>query len=78
MSGVYWGATALYLLGQGNRLQKDEIVEWVMSCQKPDGGFGGSPTHDGHLLYTLSALQLLALYDSLDQVDAELVASCKI
>lgn len=29
--------------------------------------------HDAHLLYTLSALQILALYDELAVVDTELV-----
>ena len=78
MSGVYWGATALHLLGQADRLDANDMVEWILSCQKADGSFGGSPRHDGHLLYTLSALQLLALYDGLDRVDGDLVASCEL
>lgn len=31
--------------------------------------FGGNTHHDPHMLYTLSALQILALYDRLDVVD---------
>ncbi len=57
LSGVYWGLTALHLLGRQAALDGAEIVAWVLGCQKPCGGFGGSERHDAHLLYTLSALQ---------------------
>jgi geranylgeranyl transferase type-2 subunit beta len=50
----------------------------VLSCQRNGGGFGGSERHDPHLLYTLSALQVLALYDKLDAIDADEVAKCEI
>jgi len=49
-----------------------------MSCQKEGGGFGGSPRHEPHLLYTLSAVQVLALYDRLDLLDADVVATCEL
>ena len=53
------------------------IVDFVFDCHDPStGGFGGNCTrggggrgpipHDGHLLYTLSALQILAMADALD------------
>ena len=48
-----------------------------MKCQHPSGGFGGSERNDPHLLYTLSALQVLALYDKLDLVNADQVVSCE-
>ena len=76
MSGVYWGLTALYLMGKLDAMDQEEVVSWVLSCQHPNGGFGGSERHDPHLLYTLSALQILALYDQLDKVDAEKIAKC--
>lgn len=76
MSGVYWGLTALYLLGRPDALDGAAVVDWVLSCQAPCGGFGGSERHDPHLLYTLSALQILALYDRLDAVNADAVAAC--
>ena len=38
------------------------------------GGFGGSRHHDPHILYTCSAVQLLAIYGALDQIDADAVA----
>ena len=76
MSGMYWGLTALYLLDRLQDLDPQPILDWVMSCRHDNGGFGGSPRNDPHMLYTLSAVQILALYDRLDLVDADTVAKC--
>lgn len=76
MSGFYWGLTALYLMKQLPVVEKDALIAWVLSCQHEDGGFGGSPEGDAHLLYTLSALQVLALYDSLDKCNRDRCATC--
>lgn len=56
--------------------ERPVIIDWVFACYDArTGGFGGncsgavddSPCpHDGHLLYTLSALQILAMADALD------------
>ena len=73
MSGIYWTLTALELGGAGNRLNKTEIVEFVKTCQHECGGFGASVSHDPHLLYTLSALQILVSYEAVDQIDVEKV-----
>ncbi len=48
----------------------------VWCLQAEGGGFGGSERHDPHLLYTLSAVQVLALYDRLHEVDADRIAAC--
>jgi geranylgeranyl transferase type-2 subunit beta len=40
------------------------------------GGFGGNVGHDPHVLYTLSAVQVLCLFDRLDVLDVEKVADC--
>jgi hypothetical protein len=40
------------------------------------GGFGGNVGHDPHVLYTLSAVQVLCLFDRLDVLDGENVAGC--
>lgn len=37
--------------------------------------FGGNIGHDAHLLYTQSALLILALYDQLSVVDADLIVN---
>jgi geranylgeranyl transferase type-2 subunit beta len=58
MSGVYWGLTAMDLMGKIDMMNKEEIIEFVKSCQHEDGGFGASVDHDSSLLYTLSAIQV--------------------
>ena len=78
MSGVYWGLTAMHLLGRLDDMDGAEILAWVLSCAKPDGGFGGSERHDSHLLYTLSAVQILVLYNALDRVDTEQIVQCAL
>jgi geranylgeranyl transferase type-2 subunit beta len=77
MSGLYWGLAAMALLGKLSDMDVPKITEWLLTCQKEDGGFGGSPRNDSHLLYTLSAIQILALTDQLDLVDAGKVTACK-
>jgi len=71
MSGMYWGLTTMDLLGQLNRMDKQAILEFIKSCQHEDGGIGASIGHDPHLLYTLSAVQILTIYDCLDTIDVE-------
>lgn len=59
MSGVYWGLTSMFLMNKQDMMEKDEIIEFVKSCHHDNGGFGASQYHDPHLLYTLSAIQVL-------------------
>lgn len=77
MSGVYWGLTAMHLLGKQRMMDTALIVDWVLSCQHSNGGFGGSERHDPHLLYTLSAIQILALCKALDRINKEHVVRCE-
>ncbi|EGC35627.1 hypothetical protein DICPUDRAFT_152036 [Dictyostelium purpureum] len=69
MNGMYWGLTSLNLLGALEKMDKEEIIQWILSCQKPNGGFSGNTLHDDHLLSTLSAIQILVQLDSLDRID---------
>ena len=85
MSGVYWSLTALSILKSpeqvdalmGVTVPKDNrpsLVDWTMSCYDArTGGFGGNVGHDAHLLYTLSAIQILALADEIHKVDKDAV-----
>ena len=59
MSGIYWGLTAIDLLDKTDLMQKSEIVDFVKSCQHSCGGFSPSHDHDPHILYTLSAVQVV-------------------
>ena len=83
MSGVYWGVTALALIRRGlgeteqeEEQQRRKLVEWVLSCQDlrgaRAGGFSGNNGHAAHMLYTYSAVQILALMDNGDMTDKRL------
>ncbi|KIW26394.1 uncharacterized protein PV07_09493 [Cladophialophora immunda] len=69
LNGVYWGLTALHLLGHPDALPRDKTLQFVFACQNPDGGFGAAPGHDSHMLYTVSAVQILATINALDDLD---------
>ncbi|RMZ89245.1 hypothetical protein DV736_g3527, partial [Chaetothyriales sp. CBS 134916] len=70
LNGVYWGLTALHLLGCPDGLPRDKTIEFVLACQNSDGGFGAAPGHDSHMLYTVSAVQVLATIDAISALDA--------
>ncbi|XP_016402891.1 geranylgeranyl transferase type-2 subunit beta-like, partial [Sinocyclocheilus rhinocerous] len=73
MSGIYWGLTVMDLMGQLSRMNHEEIIEFIKSCQHDCGGISASIGHDPHLLYTLSAVQILSLYDSINVIDVDKV-----
>ncbi|XP_062150822.1 geranylgeranyl transferase type-2 subunit beta 1-like [Alnus glutinosa] len=75
MNGTYWGLTTLDLLGKLDTVDVDEVVSWVMECQHESGGFGGNIGHDPHILYTLSAVQILALFGKLNVLDVDKVTN---
>lgn len=76
MNGVYWGLTALALMGHTDALPRDDMIAWVMSCWNDQvGGFAPHPEHDPHLHPTLSAIQILATHDSLDLLNKEKVVA---
>ncbi|KAL8694178.1 MAG: hypothetical protein Q9218_001121 [Villophora microphyllina] len=69
LNGVYWGLTALHLLSNPDALPRNETIDFVLSCQHDSGGFGSAPGHDAHMLYTVSAVQILVTVDALDELD---------
>ncbi|KAJ0806548.1 putative protein geranylgeranyltransferase type II [Helianthus annuus] len=76
INGAYWGLTTLDILDKlAAAVDQETIISWVMSCQHESGGFGGNEGHDPHLLYTLSAIQILALFNKIDTLDIEKVTS---
>lgn len=83
MNGVYWGLTALHLLGHPDALPRAETIKFVLDCHNEDGGFGAAPGHDSHMLYTTSAVQILATIDALHDLEQSQhggkmkVAQCK-
>jgi len=75
LSGIYWGLTALDLMNSLHVMDKEVALSFLLKCQHENGGFGGNIDHDPHLLYTLSAIQVLALFDAFDRVDKEKIAN---
>lgn len=78
MSGIYWALTALLLLkpdlspacqeqvfNEASPLTRTQIIDFVTSCQKGSGGFGGNTGHAAHLTFTLSAIQILCMLDAI-------------
>ncbi|OJD11058.1 hypothetical protein ACJ73_09621 [Blastomyces percursus] len=71
LNGVYWGLTAVHLLGHPETLPRDETIAFVLSCQHDNGGFGAAPGHDAHMLYTVSAVQILVTIDAVDELEKQ-------
>ncbi|KAF1920009.1 geranylgerany transferase type II beta subunit [Ampelomyces quisqualis] len=69
LNGLYWGLTALHLLGHPAALPRGEVLEFVFACLHDNGGFGAAPGHDAHMLYTVSAVQILATLDAFGELD---------
>jgi len=66
MNGIYWGLTALALMGHQDALDRQEMIDWVMSCWDDEtGAFAPHPGHDPHIHPTLSAIQILLMQDAL-------------
>ena len=70
LNGLYWGLTALHLLRRPDALPRDQAIDFVLSCQHENGGFGAAPGHDPHMLYTVSAVQIFALLDAFDELES--------
>ena len=58
MSGMYWGLTVMDLMGALDKMNKQEVLDFIKECQHECGGISASIGHDPHLLYTLSAVQV--------------------
>jgi len=72
MGGVYWGVSAMALLRRlDDEARKDNIINWILSCQDParPGGFGPNAGHDADITATHYALLVLAVYNALDRID---------
>ena len=72
LNGLYWGLTALHLLGHPEALPRDEVLDFVCSCLHENGGFGAAPGHDAHMLYTVSAVQILATLDAFEEFEGRI------
>ncbi|KAJ3478411.1 hypothetical protein NLI96_g9774 [Meripilus lineatus] len=76
MNAIYWGLTALCVMDHKDALNRDEMIEFVMSCWDEEaGGFGAHPDHDPHILPTLSAIQILTIQGARDRINVPKVTN---
>lgn len=61
--------TALHLLDHPDALPREGVLAFVLSCLHDNGGFGAAPGHDAHMLYTISAVQILAMIDGFAELE---------
>ena len=57
LNGIYWGLTALYIMGRQDALDREEMIQVVMSCWDDKQGEshheeGGGEGGDGELELT--------------------------
>lgn len=72
MSGMYWGLTAMDILGQLDKMSRSEVIQFIHQCQDAEsGGFSASLGHDPHMLFTLSAVQILVMLEATEEISVE-------
>lgn len=76
MSALYWAITSLMLIKgeaweESSPMGREEVLDFVRECQNEDGGFGGNRLMDSHVLFTLSAVQVALLLDSVASIDTD-------
>ena len=62
----------LLLLGQPDSLPRAGLLDFFLSCIHTIGGFGAAPGHDPHMLYTISAVQILATLDAFVELEEKI------
>lgn len=50
-------------------MPRNGVIDFVLSCLHDNGGFGAAPGHDPHMLYTVSAVQILATLDAYGELE---------
>ncbi|TRM70007.1 terpenoid cyclases/protein prenyltransferase alpha-alpha toroid [Schizophyllum amplum] len=74
LNAIYWGFTALHIMGRSDALDRDELIEFVLSCWDDEAGaLGAHPDHDAHIHSTLSGIQILLEVDALERLDVDRV-----
>ena len=50
----------LNIIGASNKIKKEKVIDWILSCQNEDGGFGARSNSNSSLSNTFAAL--ISLY----------------
>ena len=75
VSALYWGVSALNILHQLDRHNKEETIQFLQQCECENGGYSGSIGQDSHITSTHYAILVLAQFGRLDLVKKEKVAN---
>merc|ERR1719357_2170508 len=69
---MYWGVACMDLMDRLSDMDREGIIQFLVDCQDSEsGGFRPVQNHDPHLLNTLSAVQVAAIFDCLDKIDRD-------
>lgn len=71
MGAIYWGLGAISCINELDKLKKQEIIDFVLACQRESGGFGGCINHDESMTSTHYAVLILLQLDSIHLVNKE-------
>jgi len=72
LPGAYWTITTCFLTNlKLSDKEKEELLNWVMSCQNEDHGFGGNTNHDSSMTCTLYGLIIFMLFDELEKINKQ-------
>jgi geranylgeranyl transferase type-2 subunit beta len=71
MGALYWGVGAVYTLNSVEKLKKQEIIDFVLACQRESGGFGGYINHDETMTSTHYAVLVLLQLDSINLINKQ-------
>ncbi|BFZ58273.1 hypothetical protein PYCC9005_005335 [Savitreella phatthalungensis] len=72
LHAIYWAVISLYCLDLLDSptqiiLPRQQVIDEVLLCRDhTQGGFGAAPGHDAHIVPTLHAIQILQIYNALD------------
>ena len=70
VAGGYWSLTSLAAIQQPLPPGKQQqIVDWLVTCQNSDGGFGGNTGHDSHITSTHYAILVLLVFDQVEAIN---------
>ncbi len=74
IDSTYFAVNALIELGgldKIDKIDKNKLIKFVLSCQHPNGGFGHLPNQQPYPQYTYNAIFLLRIFGKLDEIDKQ-------
>lgn len=70
VTAQYWGVRSAFLSQKDDSLNDTVLVQFLASCQNPDGGFGARPNATSSVVDTYCALEALFLLKGLSQINS--------